>query len=75
MSPSWPLSQVEKSEVKKSKLLFPLKLVTDNAALSLSDEISDEIELEQLNNATELDDGALQYIAGYITFKVHIVYI
>ena len=73
MSPSWPLSQVEKSEVKKSKLLFPLKLVTDNAALSLSDEISDEIELEQLNNeleqlnnATESDDGALQYIAGYL---------
>ena len=66
MSPSWPLSQVEKSEVKKSKLLFLLKLVTDNAALSLSDEISDEIELEQLNNATESDDGALQYIAGYL---------
>ena len=33
-------------------------------------ELDDEIELEQFTNSIPSDDGAVEYIAGYITRKV-----
>ena len=54
-------------------LVFLLKLVTDNGALS--EELEDEIELEDFQLPSLSDEGAIEYIAGYITYKVDIVYI
>ena len=49
--------------------VFLLKLVTDNGALS--EELDDEIELEDFTSPSLSDEGAIEYIAGYITRKVH----
>lgn len=54
-------------------MVFLLKLVTDNGALS--EELEDEIELEDFQLPSLSDEGAIEYIAGYITRKVHTSYI
>ena len=64
-------SELGRKKLIKSSTSFCLFFLLK---LALPDELEDEIELEVFTNPSLSDEGAIEYIAGYITHKVHIVY-